>query len=58
MLREAALPEWVLMGLGGLALLAASPTSDLVGFVLVAIGFAIHILRVRRPPEPVPVASG
>ncbi len=58
LLREAAMPERVLMGLGGLALLAASPTSDLVGFVLVAIGFAVHFLRVRRPPEPVPVANG
>ena len=58
LLREAAMPERVLMGLGGLALLAASPTSDLVGFVLVAIGFAVHFLRIRRPPEPVPVASG
>ena len=57
LIREAALPERVLMGLGGLALLAASPTSDMIGFVLVAAGFAVHFFRVRRPPEPVPVGG-
>jgi TRAP-type uncharacterized transport system fused permease subunit len=42
--------ERVLFGFGGLALLYANTQTDLIGAVLLGIGLAIHIVRVRRLP--------
>jgi hypothetical protein len=36
------------MGLGGLALLYASQTTDMIGFALVLVALAVHIIRTRR----------
>ena len=58
LVREATADERGLMGVGGLALLYASETFDLVGGVLVLAGLALHLLRNRQPPEAVAVARG
>lgn len=50
LLRRAEWPERILMGIGGLALLYANPTSDLIGAVFLIAGLAIHLLRIRRAP--------
>ena len=43
-IRRAALPERVLMGLGGTALLYANPVSDGIGAALLIAGAAVHLL--------------
>ena len=57
LLDQATLPERIIMGIGGLALLYASQTTDLVGGLLVLLGLAIHVLRVRRPTRPAQLAG-
>lgn len=46
-LHRAALPERILMGLGGTALLYANPVSDGLGAVLLIAGAAVHLLSSR-----------
>jgi TRAP-type uncharacterized transport system fused permease subunit len=46
-LQRAEMPERVLMGIGGTALLYANPTSDLIGAGFLIAGTAVHLLRVR-----------
>jgi len=46
-LRVASLPERILMAAGGLALLYASQTSDLIGGTLVLLAVALHVFRSR-----------
>lgn len=46
--RHAAMAERVLFGFGGLALMYASQTTDLVGGALVVAGAALHLVRIRR----------
>ncbi len=58
LVRQANATERVLMGVGGLALLYASQTFDLVGGVLVLTGLVLHLLRNRQPPEALALASG
>ena len=41
------MPERVILGFAGLALLYANPWSDVIGAVLLAVGAAVHLLRVR-----------
>jgi TRAP-type uncharacterized transport system fused permease subunit len=48
LLQEANPAERLLMGLGGLALLYASQTTDMIGFALVLVALAAHIVRTRR----------
>ena len=47
MVRRAEMPERVILGFAGLALLYANPWSDVIGAVLLAVGAAVHLLRVR-----------
>jgi TRAP transporter 4TM/12TM fusion protein len=54
---EANLPERVLLGMGGLALLYANQISDWIGLGLVVVGVAIHLLRVRNAPTQSNVES-
>jgi TRAP transporter 4TM/12TM fusion protein len=55
LIREASPPERLVMGLGGLALLYASQTTDLIGFCLVLVAVGLHILRTRRAAIPAQV---
>ena len=55
-LRRAALPERMLMGIGGLALLYANPISDAIGAVLLIAGAAAHLLSARRQASGVTIA--
>jgi TRAP transporter 4TM/12TM fusion protein len=48
LLEQANLPERVLMGIGGLALLYASLNTDLVGAVALALAIGLHVVRTRR----------
>jgi TRAP transporter 4TM/12TM fusion protein len=48
LIKQASLPERVLMGLGGLALLYASVNTDAVGGVLLLVALVAHLVRVRR----------
>jgi len=50
MVRHAELPERVLLGVGGLALLYANPTFDLVGAGFLAAGAAFHVFVTCRGP--------
>jgi TRAP-type uncharacterized transport system fused permease subunit len=47
MIRRAEMPERVILGIAGLALLYANPWSDVLGVVLLAVGAAVHLLRIR-----------
>ncbi|MCC7371825.1 MAG: TRAP transporter fused permease subunit [Chloroflexi bacterium] len=47
MIRRAEMPERIIMGLAGLALLYANPWSDIAGVALLAAGAGVHLLRVR-----------
>jgi TRAP transporter 4TM/12TM fusion protein len=47
LVHEASMPERVLAGVGGLALLYASATTDLVGAVLLILAAALHTMRAR-----------
>jgi TRAP-type uncharacterized transport system fused permease subunit len=53
-IRQANLPERVIMGLGGLALLYADLRFDAIGLTLLAIGAMLHLVRVRRAAAPAP----
>jgi TRAP-type uncharacterized transport system fused permease subunit len=48
LVRPANPVERLLMGAGGLALLYANRTADLLGVTLLAAALAIHLLRVRQ----------
>jgi len=48
MFRHAELPERVLMGIGGLALLYANPVSDVIGMLFLIAGTAVHLLVTGR----------
>jgi TRAP transporter 4TM/12TM fusion protein len=48
LLRPASVPERAVMGVGGLALLYADTTFDLVGLVLLGVALVMHLLRTRR----------
>ena len=48
LLISANVPERVLMGISGLALLYADPLSDMVGLALLVVTVALHCLRARR----------
>ncbi|CAA9580900.1 MAG: TRAP-type uncharacterized transport system, fused permease component, partial [uncultured Thermomicrobiales bacterium] len=55
-IRQAALPERVLAGAAGLALLLADPRADAVGFALLVAATVVHLLLGRAkgtPPQPV-----
>lgn len=54
LLRRAALPERVLFGLGGLAMMVIDLRFIAVGLALMAIGLVIHLMSGRRPMEPEP----
>ena len=54
--RQATMVERVLMGLAGLALLYADTRFDLIGATLLALAFAIHMVRIRRAIVPDPTA--
>jgi TRAP transporter 4TM/12TM fusion protein len=58
LLSPANLPERVIMGLGGLALLYASQTSDLVGTIALVAATALHVRRVRRAVPRSAISSG
>ncbi len=47
-IHQATMPERVLMAAGGLALLYASTTTDLIGAALLLLAAALHIMRPRR----------
>jgi TRAP transporter 4TM/12TM fusion protein len=53
MVRQCNLLERVIMGLAGFALLYADTRLDLAGAALLAVGVAVHLLRVRRSALPV-----
>jgi TRAP transporter 4TM/12TM fusion protein len=46
--KQAGLPERVLMGLGGLALMYANINADAIGAALLISGALVHLVRVRR----------
>jgi TRAP-type uncharacterized transport system fused permease subunit len=45
--HEASIPERILAGVGGLALLYASVTTDIVGAALLVLAAALHMMRAR-----------
>ncbi|MFN0074577.1 MAG: TRAP transporter permease [Chloroflexota bacterium] len=51
-IKQANLLERLLMGVGGLALLYASTTTDLVGATILVATLLIHIMRTRQPIAP------
>jgi TRAP-type uncharacterized transport system fused permease subunit len=55
LVAPASIPERVLMGVGGVALLYANPTSDLIGGALVILALALHLLRGRAQLRSRPV---
>jgi TRAP-type uncharacterized transport system fused permease subunit len=55
LVAPASIPERVLMGVGGVALLYANPTSDLIGGALVILALALHLLRGRTQLRSRPV---
>jgi TRAP-type uncharacterized transport system fused permease subunit len=55
--KQASVPERVLMGAGGLALLYASATSDAVGAILLIAGAALHLTRTRMGGASVPLGA-
>jgi TRAP-type uncharacterized transport system fused permease subunit len=56
-IHKASMPERVLAGAGGLALLYASATTDMVGAVLLILAAVLHVMRARGGPVPSPGAS-
>jgi TRAP transporter 4TM/12TM fusion protein len=52
LVKQASVPERVMMGAGGLALLYADMRFDAAGLALLAIAAALHFLRVRRAVQP------
>jgi TRAP-type uncharacterized transport system fused permease subunit len=57
-IRRAALPERLLAGLAGLALLYADPRFDIAGFVLLGLAAVVHLLVTRGGSVTPPTTAG
>jgi TRAP transporter 4TM/12TM fusion protein len=57
-IKGANMVERVLMGVGGLALLYADRTFDVVGLTVLVIAATIHLVRVRRSAAPIGAGVG
>jgi TRAP-type uncharacterized transport system fused permease subunit len=57
-IKGANMVERVLMGIGGLALLYADRTFDVVGLTVLVIAATIHLVRVRRSAAPIGAGVG
>jgi TRAP transporter 4TM/12TM fusion protein len=56
LIKQANLPERLLMGLAGLALLYADVRFDMIGFTLLVVAALLHMVRVRRTATPLGVS--